>query len=158
MPSEKIIPVKKIMPAEKIKFASPLESLNNSHTQRQQNLDVLKKKFSVSNQPIIKKKSVVTERKKTIKIYKLGKNKKKNNISVLIKSNKTRKKIKDEIDILKQKSISEIKLYLKKHNIIKIGSMAPDTVLRQLYKDSRLAGDIYNNSSENLMHNYINDK
>ena len=76
----------------------------------------------------------------------------------MIKSNKTRKKIKDEIDILKQKSIAEIKLYLKKHNIIKIGSMAPDVILRQLYKDSRLAGDIYNNSSENLMHNYINDK
>ena len=70
----------------------------------------------------------------------------------------TRKKIKDEIDILKQKSIAEIKLYLKKHNIIKIGSMAPDVILRQLYNDSRLAGDIYNNSSENLIHNYINDK
>ena len=61
----------------------------------------------------------------------------------------------DLIDLRTISNLSEISL---NNNIIKIGSMAPDAILRQLYKDSRLAGDIYNNSSENLMHNYINDK
>ena len=70
---------------------------------------------------------------------------------------KTRKIIKDEIMVLKQKSITEIKIYLRKHNIIKTGSMAPDSVLRKLYEDSYLAGDIYNKNSENLLHNYINN-
>ena len=96
------------------------------------------------------------EKNKTIKLYKLGKRKKENNIGVLIKSGKTRKIIKDEILVLKQKSIMEIKVYLRKHNIIKTGSTAPESVLRKIYEDSYLAGDIYNKNSENLLHNYIN--
>ena len=46
-------------------------------------------------------------------------------------------------------------MYLKKHNIIKTGSPAPDSILRKLYEDSYLAGDIYNKNSDYLLHNYI---
>ena len=144
-------------PVGKIKFDSPLDKITDIPKERQTKLSRLKDKFLNNNVPTVNTNSFITKRK-TIKKYKLGKNKKKNNIGVLIKSHKTRKKIKDEIGILKQKSIAEIKLYLKKHNIIKIGSLAPDDVLRQLYNDSRLAGDIYNNSSEILMHNYMNEQ
>ena len=143
---------------EKIKISTPLEKPLEIISERKNKLDLLKQKFSEPQKPLLNKiNKKITTTKKTIKIYKLGKNKKTNNIGVLIKSKKTRKNIKKEVDTLKQKSVSEIKIYLKKHNIIKIGSMAPENVLRQLYEDSKLAGDIYNNSSENLIHNYINE-
>ena len=143
---------------EKIKISTPLEKPIEIISERKNKLDLLKQKFSEPQKPLLNKiNKKITTTKKTIKIYKLGKNKKTNNIGVLIKSKKTRKNIKKEVDTLKQKSVSEIKIYLKKHNIIKIGSMAPENVLRQLYEDSKLAGDIYNNSSENLIHNYINE-
>ncbi len=94
--------------------------------------------------------------KRTIKKYKLGKNKKKNSIGVLVKSGKTRKLIKLEHKILREKPLREIKQYLKKHNLIKTGSSAPESVLRKLYEDSFLSGDIHNKNTDNLLHNYLN--
>ena len=87
--------------------------------------------------------------------YKLGKKNK--NIGILIKNNKTLKKIKEEIGELKKKSIQEIKNYLREKNLIKLGSNAPNDVLRKMYEDSILAGDINNNNSSNLVFNYMNE-
>ena len=56
------------------------------------------------------------------------------------------------------KSLEEIKQYLRIHNLIKIGTNAPEDVLRQTYENAFLSGDIHNKSSENLLHNYINNK
>ena len=108
---------------------------------------------STSKKPINKLVPV----KKTIKIFKLGKNKKKRNVGVLVKSSKTRKKIKKEQAILRRTSLSDIKLYLRKHNLIKSGSCAPEDVMRRLYEDSFLAGSVYNKNPDNLLHNFLND-
>ena len=83
--------------------------------------------------------------------------KKKNKVSVFLKNKKTRKKIQDEIGNLKKKPIDEIKEYLRKNNLIKVGSTAPHDVLRQIYQTSHLAGDIKNKSTENLIHNTLAD-
>jgi hypothetical protein len=119
---------------------------------RQNNLEKLKEKLATPKS--INKMITI---KKTIKIYKLGKNKKTRSISVLIKSGKTRKLVKDEHNVLRKKCLAEIKLYLRKHNLIKIGSAAPEDVIRKLYEDSFLAGNIYNKNPENLLHNYLNE-
>jgi len=95
-------------------------------------------------------------KKRTIKIFSLGKKGKK--VGVLIKSGKTRKLVKNEHTALRKHAISEIKSYLRKHNLIKAGSQAPEDILRKLYEDSFLAGDIYNRNAETLLHNYINDQ
>jgi len=94
---------------------------------------------------------------KTRKKYTLGKNKKSNNITVLVKDNKTRKKINNELNKLKCKSIYEIKTYLKNNNIIKTGSLAPNDVLRKMYEEMHLAGNVKNNSENVLIHNYISN-
>ena len=97
------------------------------------------------------------EKLRTIKRkYQLGKNGKK--ISVLLKDNKTRKKIKNEIQDLKQKSIKEVRTFLQEKNMIKAGSIAPNNVLRKMYEDMYLTGNIENKNSENLIHNYVNDE
>ena len=125
-------------------------------TSRQDKLAKLKERLATPKKPPPIKKLVSV--KKTIKIYKLGKNKKKANVGVLVKSGKTRKLIKKEQDVLRKKCLSEIKDYLRKHNLIKIGSAAPESVLRKIYEDSFLAGNIYNKNPDNLLHNYLNNE
>jgi hypothetical protein len=97
------------------------------------------------------------EKLRTIKRkYKLGKNGKK--ISVLLKDNKTRKKIKTEVQDLKQKSIKEVRAFLQERNMIKAGSIAPNNVLRKMYEDMYLTGNIENKNTDNLIHNFVNDE
>ena len=96
-------------------------------------------------------------RNKTIKIFNLGKNNKKRTVGVLIKSGKTRKRIKTEHNILKKKAISDIKYYLRKHNLIKIGTTAPENLLRKIYENSNLSGNITNINQENLIHNFFTE-
>jgi hypothetical protein len=139
----------KISIADKIPIVSPLIK------SRQEKLEKLKSRLATPKSEKMIEKLITV--KKTIKIYKLGKNKKERSISVLIKSGKTRKLVKDEHNILRKKCITEIKLYLRKHNLIKIGSAAPEDVIRKLYEDSFLAGNIYNKNPDNLLHNYINE-
>ena len=69
-----------------------------------------------------------------------------------------RKRVKNETLKLKKKSLEEIKQYLRIHNLIKIGTDAPEDVLRQTFENAFLSGDIHNKNSENLLHNYINVK
>jgi hypothetical protein len=103
-----------------------------------------------------------TYKKRTIKTnYKLGKykdkNKNKNSVGVLIKNNVTRKKIKDATDVLLKTPIVKIKKYLREKNMIKFGSYAPNNILRQIFVDSILSGDITNKSGDILIHNYFNE-
>tara|TARA_B110000305_G_C19441549_1_gene642189 strand:+ start:382 stop:1191 length:810 start_codon:yes stop_codon:yes gene_type:complete len=101
--------------------------------------------------------SVKGPNKKLIKHYaKFGKKNK--TISVLIKDRATRKKIDNEIKTLKNDEISKVKEYLRERGLTKIGTHAPDDVLRQTYQDAFLTGDVINTSKETLVHNYINSK
>lgn len=89
--------------------------------------------------------------------YKLGKNKGKNTVGVFIKNRDTQKNIKHEVSILKQKSIQDIKNYLRSKNLIKVGSDAPNDVLRKMYEDSILSGEIKNINNNNMVYNYLNE-
>jgi hypothetical protein len=96
--------------------------------------------------------------KKTIKRkYTLGKSNIKKKVSVLLKDRSTRKQILAAHKDLKKKQINDIKIYLRDHNLIKIGSNAPNDVLRKIFESSVLAGDITNNNKDILMHNLIKD-
>jgi len=106
---------------------------------------------------LVKPNKTKVKRNKTIKIYKLGKNKKQRTVGVLVKSGKTRKKVKLEHEVLKKRCISDIKYYLRKHNLIKIGTSAPENVLRNIYEDSNLSGDIYNKNVTTLLHNFMKE-
>jgi hypothetical protein len=89
--------------------------------------------------------------------YKLGKKKDNKHIGLLIKNRETQKKIRQEVAQLKQQPIQDVKNFLREKNLIKLGSQAPNDVLRKLYEDSVLAGEITNTNSSNLVHNYLNE-
>lgn len=100
---------------------------------------------------------MIKKRNKTLKRkIILGKNKK-GTVGVLVKNKKTRKRVKKDIDVLKTTSLYDIKAYLKRHNLIKIGTAAPEDVLRKIYEDARLSGSVYNKNPEILIHNYMKD-
>lgn len=101
-----------------------------------------------------KKKKKKKHKLKTVK-RKITLGKKHGMVGVLIKNRKTRKNIKKEVTNLEKKSMTNIKRYLRKHNLIKIGTPAPDDILRNIYESSFLSGDIYNKNPDTLLHNFM---
>ncbi len=93
--------------------------------------------------------------KKTIKRkYTLGKSKMSKSVAVLVKDRGTRKQILNAQKDLKRKQINDIKTYLREHNLIKVGSNAPNDVLRKLYESAMLAGEITNSNTDTLLYNF----
>lgn len=128
-------------------------SLNNSgdiHSSKPRSNDHRRggKRFSTKSRQV---------KKKTIKrTYHLGRNKANNQFAVLIKNNDKNRRIQEEENIIKNKPMHEVKSYLYDKNMIKIGTNAPDVVLRKMYETSILAGDVTNRNPKIRLHNFTN--
>tara|TARA_B100000963_G_scaffold199316_1_gene173510 strand:- start:176 stop:805 length:630 start_codon:yes stop_codon:yes gene_type:complete len=106
--------------------------------------------YNLSNNLNYSDKNSNKNRKRTVTYkYTLGKNGKK--VSVLIKNNETRKKISNEHQKIKEVSVHDMKKYLKRHNLVKSGSFAPPHLIKKMYEQSLLSGDIKNKSPENIL-------
>ena len=94
---------------------------------------------------------------KTVR-YTIGKSKAKQHVGVLLKDRSTRKKVLSAQKELKRKSIKDIKNYLKDHNLIKVGSNAPNDVLRQLFESAMMSGDIMNKNKDTALLNFTSNE
>jgi hypothetical protein len=92
-------------------------------------------------------------RKTITKRFKLGKQG--NVVGVLIKNNDTRKKVEREHSLLKNKNLSDVKKYLVEQKLIKIGSTAPPNIIRKIYEDSVLTGEVENVGKDVILHNFL---
>jgi hypothetical protein len=142
-----------IQPSQEVSNSNALN--NNLLNNKLINNNAVNNNVLNSNEKIIAIKKIT---KRTIKRkYTLGRSKIKNTIAVLIKDRGTRKKILNAQKDLKRKNINDVKVYLREHNLIKVGSNAPNDVLRKLYESAMLSGEITNNNAETLLHNFSKD-
>jgi len=92
-------------------------------------------------------------RKTHKKRFRIGKHD--NVVGVLLKNKQTQRHIQNQHLSLKQKTIGEIRKYLYDHHLLKIGSNAPPDVLRRMYEDSILTGDVKNTNNGVMLHNFM---
>lgn len=153
---------------EPLKLETNIESLTQFEP-RKENLSNFKQNFLIKHSPshtiekINEEKSILKKipskyiKKRKIKTKrKLGKCG--NIIGILVKNNRTRKKIETDHELLKTSTLKEVKQHLRKQGLLKIGSSAPPDILRKIYEDSFLTGDVYNKNSGVLIHNYLNEE
>lgn len=148
---------------KKSKSVKPSITIENKpsviETERSKKLEMIKAKLNPETSGGKKKKRVMKVKKSTRTIKrKLGKVDGTRKVAVLIKSRESRKGVQSEKVKLSQVSIIDIKKFLKDKNLIKSGSKAPNDVLRKMYEQAILAGDITNKSEGILLHNYISNE
>lgn len=91
--------------------------------------------------------------------FKLGKSKNQPKVGVLISNRTIRKGITNQGFLLKQTPMHEIRKFLEKRGLVKVGTAAPNEVLRKMYESTKMmCGEVYNHNSETLLHNFIHMK
>lgn len=130
------------------------KKLNDSMTRVNEMKNVATKLQEIRNNNKPKK----LKRKKTIRrTYKVGKSKIHPKVSVLVSNKTIRNNISTKSQLLKQTPIEDVKKHLINHGLIKIGTIAPNDVLRKMYESSVLmCGELNNHNPDNLLHNFMN--
>lgn len=154
----------------------PITTQNNTTTTNQeQNKNILEhivdspeenllKRFSkvsdINDKKPISKVLVYPTQKRTVRrTYKIGKSKIHPKVSVLVSNRTIRNNITTKTQLLKQTSIQDIKTFLIKRGLIKVGTIAPNDVLREMYESTTLlCGDVYNHNNDTLLYNFFNAK
>ena len=91
--------------------------------------------------------------------YRTGKDKYRPRVSVLLPNKTIRRNVTTKSYLLKQTPIEEIRKTLLKQGFIKIGSSAPNDVLRKMYESIQMiGGNINNHNADNLLYNFFNEK
>lgn len=134
------------------------DAIRNERLKKISEIRQTREMIEKANNPTVPKKMKYMKQKKTIRrTYRTGKSKVFPRVSVLVSNKTIRKKIATDALLLKQTPIQDVKKYLIQKGFIKVGSTAPNDVLRKIYESTLLVGgEIQNHNPENLLHNYLN--
>jgi hypothetical protein len=90
--------------------------------------------------------------------FKIGKSTVVPRVAVLVSNRTIRNKVSTENQLLKQKPIEEIKRYLIKRGLIRVGTTAPNDVIKKMYECSMMmCGEVQNHNPDNLLYNFLNN-
>jgi len=119
---------------------------------------IRKTQEKIQQHEIPKQKMRYAKRKKTIRrTYRVGKSKTIPKIGVLVSNKTIRNTISTKKQHLKQIPMEQIRKTLITKGFIKVGSIAPNDVLRQMYESmSLICGEVQNHNPDNLVYNFFN--
>ena len=149
-PNAGIIPEKPII-------SSNIPPLNESIVKRRAEM---RANMNAFNSPInTKPKNRYLKQKRIVRrTYKLGRSQIHPTVSILISNRTIRNRLMTDAQELKQTPIDEVKRFLVKNGFVRVGSSAPNDVLRKMYETAKLmCGEIKNHNSDNLLYNFLHD-
>jgi len=109
--------------------------------------------------PIKKPRMHYPKQKRTVRRnFTVGRCKTKPIVGVLVSNRTIRNNTTTKTQLMKQTPIEDVRRYLVKKGFIKVGSIAPNDVLRKMHETACLmCGEIENHNPENLLYNYFHD-
>lgn len=110
-------------------------------------------KPTYSKYKTLKKNSKARFKRKTRQV--IGKNNKTRKVKICIRSKPAQQTIKRQIKALDKKPLKEIIQYMKSRNLLKGYTEAPEYMIRDMYKQCVLSGDIKNNNRKKLVQHYL---
>ena len=133
------------------------EAIDNDHMQEKKN--EIKAMMLAKNNSNSDSKLKYIKQKKTIRRkYKVGRSSNISKVAVLVSNKTIRNNIMNKTQEIKQIPIEEVKKYLVKRGFIRVGTSAPNDVLRKMYESANMiCGEIENHNADNLLFNYLND-
>jgi hypothetical protein len=136
-------------------------SMNDLEKEREKAKERVEMKKMIQRQkPIAQPKLKYLKQKRTLKrTYHVGKSKVEPKVAVLVSNKTIRNNVTTKAQLLKQTPIEEIRKFLIKKGLIKVGSTSPNDVLRKMYESVvMISGDVVNHNPDNLLYNFFNDK
>ena len=99
------------------------------------------------------------KQKRTItRTFRVGKSKHYARVGVLIPNKTIRTQVLAKKQKLREIPLEDIRRYLIKNGLIRVGSSCPNDVLRKMYESSMLmCGEIQNHNPDNLLYNYLHN-
>jgi len=132
------------------------QTINNTivKSELKQTMDLIHNKQSTEP----KRMKYPKQRRMVRRTFKLGKSKRFPTVSVLVSNKTLRSQITTKSHLLKQTPIDDVRRFLVKKGFIKVGSSAPNDVLRKMYESATMiCGEIQNHNPDNLLYNFLND-
>ena len=101
---------------------------------------------------------VKKQKRTTTRTFRVGKSKHYPRVGVLIPNKTIRTQVLARKQKIRETPLEDIRKYLIKKGLIRVGSSCPNDVLRQMYESSMMmCGEIQNHNSDTLLYNYLHN-
>lgn len=98
------------------------------------------------------------QKRTTTRTFRVGKSKHYAKIGVLIPNKTIRTQVLAKKQKIRETPVQDMRKYLIKKGLIRVGSSCPNDVLRQMYESSMMmCGEIQNHNADNLLYNYLHN-
>jgi len=98
------------------------------------------------------------QKRTTTRTFRVGKSKHYPRVGVLIPNKTIRTQVLAKKQAIRETPVEDVRKYLIKKGLIRVGSSCPNDVLRQMYESSMMmCGEIQNHNPDNLLYNYLHN-